>query len=260
MVGIISLVIILAVSLLITRIATIALTHTGLSKQSAKFQARSAFTGVGFTTSESEKVMSNPVRRRILLLLMLLGNAGIVTGIASLIVGFTAGEEGGNTWIRVLVLAAGLTILWTIAQSNWVDKKLSQVINWFLKKYTRLEINDYASLLHLSGDYRISEIGIHEKHWLVGKTLRTCHLREEGMIVLGITRADGTYLGAPQADTEIHKFDILTIYGRAQTMHNLERRTRSKRGDKAHEKMMKEQKAIVEKQKKEDHPENKNGK
>ncbi|MFO7852373.1 MAG: TrkA C-terminal domain-containing protein [Bacteroidota bacterium] len=252
MVGIITLVIILAVSLLITRIATIALTHTGLSRQSAKFQARSAFTGVGFTTSESEKVVSNPVRRRILLGLMLLGNAGIVTGIASLIVGFTSGAEESKMWVRVIVLAAGLSLLWTLAQSNWVDKKLSVIINKFLKKYTRLDISDYASLLHLSGDYRIAEIGIDEKHWLLGKTLRNCKLRDEGMIVLGITRSDGTYIGAPQADTEIHKYDILTIYGRTKAMSNLEKRTQTSRGDKAHDKMIKEQEAIVEKERKED--------
>lgn len=42
---------ILAVSLLITRIATVALQLTGVSKANARFQARSAFTGVGYTTS-----------------------------------------------------------------------------------------------------------------------------------------------------------------------------------------------------------------
>jgi len=88
MVAISSLLLVLVFSLLITRIATIALTYTGLSRQSAKFQARSAFTGVGFTTSESEKVVNHPVRRRILLLMMLVGNAGIVTVIATFILGF----------------------------------------------------------------------------------------------------------------------------------------------------------------------------
>ena len=68
MIAIFSLLLVLVLSLLITRIATIALTYTGLSRQSAKFQARSAFTGVGFTTSESEKVVNHPVRRRVLLI------------------------------------------------------------------------------------------------------------------------------------------------------------------------------------------------
>ena len=82
MAPIISLLIILTLSILITRIATVALVVTGLSREAARFQARSAYTGVGFTTDESEKVVNHPVRRKILLVLMLLGNAGIITTIS----------------------------------------------------------------------------------------------------------------------------------------------------------------------------------
>lgn len=104
MAGIISVILILVVSILITRIATVALTHTGLSKKSSKFQARSAFTGVGFTTNESEKVVNHPVRRKILLILMILGNAGIISGITSLIIGFTDIEDGTDTWLKIAIL------------------------------------------------------------------------------------------------------------------------------------------------------------
>jgi hypothetical protein len=47
MLAIISLLVVLTVSILITRIATVALTRIGLSREAACFQARSAFTGVG---------------------------------------------------------------------------------------------------------------------------------------------------------------------------------------------------------------------
>jgi Trk-type K+ transport system membrane component len=80
----------------LSRVAAVALTHTGLSKESSKFQARSAFTGVGFTTNESEKVVNHPVRRKILLILMILGNAGIISGITSLIVGFSDIDDGNR--------------------------------------------------------------------------------------------------------------------------------------------------------------------
>lgn len=79
---------VIIVSLLITRVATIALTLTGLSREVARFQARSALTGSGFTTTESENMMIHPIRRRILMHLMLVGNAGIVTVIASTVVIF----------------------------------------------------------------------------------------------------------------------------------------------------------------------------
>lgn len=57
MVGILTLIFVIALSMLITKIAAIALTQTGMERDRARFQARSAFTGAGFTTSESEMVM-----------------------------------------------------------------------------------------------------------------------------------------------------------------------------------------------------------
>jgi len=63
-IGIVAVLTILALSLVITRVATVALTMTGLSRQVARFQARSALTGTGFTTSEAETVVNHPVRRQ----------------------------------------------------------------------------------------------------------------------------------------------------------------------------------------------------
>ena len=45
--------VVVIVSLLVTRVATVALTLTGMSREMVRFQARSALTGVGFTTSEA---------------------------------------------------------------------------------------------------------------------------------------------------------------------------------------------------------------
>jgi len=62
-IGIVAFLIVLALSLVLTRVATVALAMTGLSHEVAKFQARSAFTGTGFTTREAENVVDHPVRR-----------------------------------------------------------------------------------------------------------------------------------------------------------------------------------------------------
>jgi hypothetical protein len=128
MLSIITLLVVLTLSILLTRVATVALTHTGLSHESAKFQARSAFTGVGFTTSESEKVVNHPVRRRILLMLMLLGNAGIVTAVSTLIVSFVNIDRSGSFVLQIVLLVAGLVALWSLASSQWVDRHLSKNI------------------------------------------------------------------------------------------------------------------------------------
>ena len=68
---------VVAVPIRVARIATRAFMLTGLSKETARFQARSIITGTGFTTDEAEHIVNHPVRRRISLTLMLIGNAGL---------------------------------------------------------------------------------------------------------------------------------------------------------------------------------------
>lgn len=80
-----SLLVVLVLSLIITRVATIALMQTGLTRESAPFQARSALTGAGVTTNESERVVNHPIRRRVVMWLMLVGNGGLVLVAALLI-------------------------------------------------------------------------------------------------------------------------------------------------------------------------------
>jgi hypothetical protein len=234
MVAIISLLIILVVSILVTRIATIALTHTGLSRQTAKFQARSAFTGVGFTTSESEKIVNHPVRRRILLILMLLGNAGIVSAVASLILGLVQGNQANLFW-RVFALLTGVVVLWLLAGSKWVDRRVSGVISRLLSRHTDLAIRDYEAILHVSGDYTIHDLAVERADWLAGHSLKELRLRDEGVQVLGITRPDGTYLGVPGGDTVVQPNDSLLLYGRDGALRNLDQRERGQAGEEQHE-------------------------
>jgi K+/H+ antiporter YhaU regulatory subunit KhtT len=252
MTGVITLIIILLMSIIITRVASIALTHTGLSRESSRFQARSAFTGVGFTTSESEKVVNHPVRRRILQLLMILGNAGIVTGIASLIIGFSGLDGNNEGWINITILVASVVILWKLANSKWVDRQMSKVINKILNKYSRLEVIDYASLLHLSGEFSISEIPIDMDHWLCDTELQNTRLRDEGLNVIALTRKDGSFIGNPRGRTVIKEGDSMIVYGRAEALKKMECRTKGKTGNKQHHKMMKEQKKVLENEEKKD--------
>jgi hypothetical protein len=251
MIAIASLLLIITVSILITRVATIALTHTGLSRETARFQARSAFTGAGFTTQESEGVTNHPVRRRIIMVLMLLGNAGIVTAVSSLILTFV--HQGGSTslTLKVVFLVLGLMVMWRLAMSQWVDQRLSHLIDWALKRYTDLDVRDYASVMHLAGDYRLVELNVRPEDWLAQKTLAESQLRDEGIVVLGIERPDGTYLGAPKGRTQILPEDILLLYGRISTLESLDQRHKDNSGDRAHQEAVAEQKQVIKVEEKE---------
>lgn len=242
MIAIATLLLVLVVSLLITRMASLALTHTGLSRQAAAFQARSAFTGVGFTTKESEKVVNHPVRRRILLLLMLLGNAGIVTAITTLLIGFLNVRDETSLGLRALFLALGLAGLIGLTLSQRVDKLLSRAVLWALNRYTTLNVRDYAALLHLAGEYAIGEVYVQEGDWMAERTLGDLKLADEGVVVLSINRPDGTFLGVPKRETEIRTGDTLVVYGRTSGIQRVDERKRGTGGNISHVVAVAEQK------------------
>lgn len=248
MIAILSLLFVVVISLLIVRIATVALTLTGLSRELARFQARSAFTGSGYTTQESEQIMQHPVRRRIVMLLMLLGNAGIVTVISSLFLSLTSESGNGSItdhlWFRITVLLGGLVGLSLLAYSSWLDRKMSRLISYMLAKYTDIEVRDYAGLLHLTGNYVVGELTVKEDDWLANRKLMEMRLSEEGILVLGIEKQDGTYIGAPRGHSELEVGDTLLLYGRGESLESLDKRRGGSEGNWEHYKAVETQKML----------------
>ncbi len=247
MLSIITLLIVLSLSFLVTRFATVALTYTGLSKQVARFQARSAFTGVGFTTSESEQIVNHPVRRKILLTLMLFGNAGIISVVATLVATFiNLDSETVPIYLRLLALFLGIIGLWAFSKNQWIDRRLSKFIGWALKKYTHLDVRDYAELLHMAGEYKVAELFIEPSDWLEDKTLQEVRLQDEGIMVLGINRTGGHYIGAPHGQIRICSEDTLILYGRESSFDELDHRQKGRKGDLNHQKAIELQRRIQE--------------
>lgn len=248
MLPIISVLIILSLSLLVIRIATTILMHTGMSRESARFQARSAFTGVGFTTSESESMMTHPIRRRVTMILMLCGNAGIVTVLASVLLTFLGDRTPEAITQRLGVLLLGLVVLWLVSSSRWVDRILYLLISWILKHTTQLDLRDYSSLLHLADNHEIVELAIEDSDWIANKTLKEVELAREGMIVIGINRKEGGFVGAPYGPTIIRPGDVLMIYGRSDSIKELDERRSGYSGDLAHQQAINEQVQILSEQ------------
>lgn len=243
MIAIASLLLVVTISLLVTRVATVILIASGMSRQTARFQARSAFTGSGFTTSESERAVDHPLRRRVIMALMLLGNAGIVAAASSTIIGFRGGGFGHQYW-RVLELVGGLLALLFLSRSRWVDRRLTRLIGVLLDRYTDVPKRDLSGLLNLAGDYAVSELAVSDGEWLSGRTLNELGLREEGAVVLGITKPGGGYLGAPTGGTVVCPGDVLLVYGHEDLLSELDDRPAGPDGDLAHQAAVARQKRI----------------
>jgi len=249
MAPLISLIVIFTLSLLITKIASEALMHTGLSREVARFQARSAFTGVGFTTREAENIVNHPVRRRIVMSLMLIGNVGIISAIASLMLTFVNRGEGelSDIW-RVIIIVASMVMLWIISRSKFLEKFAVKIIKKALAAFTDLNIKDYVELLNLTGEYEITVLNVREGDWMENKKLKDLELRKEGVNLIAIRRNDGKFVGSPKGDTEIKSNDNLIIYGREKVLKNLEKRKEDFKGNRDHQQAIRDQKKELAKQ------------
>lgn len=231
--ALVALLVIFTLFLTVARVAAVSLEATDMSRITAQFQARSALMGVGYTTAESEDVLNHPIRRRIILWLMTFGNAGLIGAMGSFILAFldTASEQTAR---RSGVLAIGIIAIYIATHLPWVTRAIDRVTRWALLRYTELDFTDYASLLRFKDDYSITELHARSDEWWAGRTLRDLHLTSEGVVVLGIRRANGRFIGAPTGETVIRAGDEVLAYGRGQLLHELAVRKAGPEGDAAH--------------------------
>jgi hypothetical protein len=232
--AIIALLFVLTLSLLVTRLATAALMLTGVSHQLARLQTLSALTGVGFTTSESERIVNHPVRRRVLILMMLVGNAGFVTEASTLVLSFVGVTTRHEGLLRGGWLLGGFLALWLVARSEWIERHMLHVMGWALRRWTDLEAYDFVELLEMAGGYRVRKIGVDPGDWVEGRRLDDLKLFDEGITVLGIHRPDGSYLGVPRGETTIRAGDRIVLYGRDEPLRQLEDRRIGELGSQSH--------------------------
>ena len=211
-----TLVLLFAFSTTIVRISSTILRHTGLPDNIARFQSISALSGTGFTTSESELIVNFPVRRRVLIFLMILGNLGMASVATTFIVALiaTEGETGAVlTQVVAFVIAIGLTLL--IMSNKTLDKKLCDGISWYLTRSGSLELIGFERLYQISHNYSIAE---HLVEHINETSLADLNLEEFELVVLGVrTGADKKYLN-PSEVSALQVGDKLVCYG-AENAH-----------------------------------------
>lgn len=219
---------VVALSIISVRVSAKALVLTGLSEEVARFQARSIFTGTGYSTEEAESVMQHPLRRRIAMMMMLAQNAGLVTVVSMFVLSFVDAGGLAVTLQRGLILVGGLATLAVLARSKWVER----AIEWGLDRFTDLAVKDYYHMLNLEEDFTISRHRMSEGSWLADKTLEGMDLPGEGVMVLSILR---TGEAAPGGTYRVYPGDELTLYGEASGLEELSGRLGDASGDEAHE-------------------------
>lgn len=188
---------------------SIAYELTGLDHETAHFQALSAFTGTGFTTRSSERVVSNPVRRRVTIALILLGYAGTATVVASLVTSVNTGSFGLSLRNLATLALAGAGMWWALQRLG--GRVFGDRLRRFLARRMHEEVPHEELLLYKEG-FGISRIEVPVASRVSGKRLREIDLRASRVQVLAIEDGD-TVHAVPDPDWVFHQGQHVVLYG-----------------------------------------------
>ena len=170
MIAVFSFVLVVLVSMLVVRGGAVALKLTGLSWDVASFQAQSAFTGAGFTTSESENLISHPARRRVIKTMISLGSIGVSSALVTVVVTFTT--AGDDMQQRTWWMIGSLVTLAAAIRTKALDKLFIPVVTRYLMRSSKLRILDYEELLRMDKGFSVAQLTIEPDTWLTGGPLQ----------------------------------------------------------------------------------------
>jgi hypothetical protein len=205
--------IVAVVTIAFTKLATGALIATGVPPESAAFQARSAFSGAGFTTTEAENVVNHPARRRIIATTMFVGSLGTPTLIVTVLVGLIAPGPGSTT-DRTLVTVSGLFLIFLAVFNKPATRWLQGIGDRYVQRHLLPVLSsEREELLVLSDDFAVQAITVVEHDDDSPRSLRSIARAVPGATVLGIRRGN-EFLGEPPVDVDLELGDELIVSAR----------------------------------------------
>ena len=204
---------------IVVRIGALALQLTGIEADVARFQALSALTGTGFTTTEAERVVRHRTRRRIISTLIIVGNAGLITIIGTLIVSFVQVTGWGGLFIRLGILVAGIFVLYRLIVASGVGNR---IISWCIRPLMKRALRNAPE---------VEEIFSIEKGWAVNLVSMKKGSRGIGLSVADVSASnvaqvlsiDRGYISItqPVGAEKILEGDRLLVYGDAKLLRGV---------------------------------------
>lgn len=226
--------IMVVISFIAVRAGAIAFQLTGLEWSLAKFQALSCFSGTGFTTKEAELITGNPQRRRIASVLIVFGNAGLVTLIATFANTLKPSVHLPKInipflhlvvpsrilpWINLLIVIIILFVFYRIVTHTKVTQKLTTMLRHCIIKKDIVKAVSFEELLVSTGGYGVSSLEVTKNNPALNKTLAETNLRERDITVLAIER-ENDVIPNPQSNAKILQGDRLICFGKLDRIRN----------------------------------------
>ena len=193
---------------------------TGLPDEKARFQVISLLTGCGFTTRESELLLSTRSRRRLTRITMLFGyvfNITIVSMLINVVLSIQIDEVSNLFSILIPVLAAAIIIFFMRVPRlrAWGDHFIESIAN----RLARRETANSVLLVDYIGEDSIAQVTLSEvPEEFREKTLARMGLKAEYNILVMLIEKPGKKAVAAGAKTVFEAGDKLTVFGDYKTI------------------------------------------
>ena len=192
----------------------------GLPAEKARFQVTSLLTGCGFTTRESEMILSTRSRRRLARLTMLFGyvfNITFLSAFINIFVSLNLAELGSRFYSMIIPIAAAAAVFFLSRRErfrSWLDRRIDLLAGRLEREAGQ---NSILLIDQFSGR-TIARVTLNTMPpELEGVPLAQTGLRAAGILLMAVERKDLT-LEDPNGDTVLRQGDRLTVYGKYETL------------------------------------------
>lgn len=193
---------------------------SGLPDEKARFQVISLLTGCGFTTRESELLLTSRSRRRLARITMLFGyvfNITIVSMLINVFLSLKVTELSNLFSVLIPILAAAIIIIFMRVPKvrAWGDR----IIERLASRFTRNGKMNSLLLLDYLGDDSITQVTLNEVPERFRETpLAKTGLRAEHNLMVMLIEKPGKKAVPAGAKTIIEAGDKLTVFGDYKTI------------------------------------------
>ncbi len=215
------------ISIVAVRLGAIAFHLTGLEWSIAKFQALSCFSGTGFTTAEAEVITGSPQRRRIASTLMILGNAGLVTLIATFANSLRAGAIVQAVvrvhpslavpalllpWFNLIVIICSALMIYLLFTRTKLLMRITDRLQKTIVTKGLIKPVSFHEILVGAGGYGVFDLRLFPESPLMGHTLAQLGTDEYDLTVLSLER-NGQVTPHPPPDMVLEVKDRIVCFG-----------------------------------------------
>ena len=201
---------------IILELFTVMFRITGLPDDKARFQVLSILTGAGFTTRESESIISSKMRRKLAQVTMLFGyvfNVSIVSALVNVFFSLKSAQiDSSFVGLAIPLLIAALVI--RLIRTRFVRKRIDRALSRLAGKLMKQDKVNTILLMDYIGRDSIANIILKEvPEDLVGKTLAESRLKQDHNITVLLVEREGIEVEAGKSDTVFKPGDRLTVFG-----------------------------------------------